>query len=124
MEIESLKVPPALISSIALLWLRESPPLNGKVGLCYPVLQALFEVVESCHEEKLLQEKFRVQHGNVGSPAYQCVGGVRQSVKHVVSDQSAVLGPNQRLEQVVDHFCVNRTCVSVLKCIFAHFYSC
>lgn len=106
---ESLKVPPALISSIALLWLRESPPLNGKVGLCYPVLQALFEVVESCHEEKLLQEKFRVQHSNVGSPAYQRVGGVRQSVKHVVSDQCAVLGPNQRLEQVVDHFCVNRT---------------
>lgn len=106
---ESLKVPPDLISNIALLWLRESPPLNGKLGLCYPVPQALFEVVESCHEKKLLQEKFRVQHSDVGSAAYQRVGGVGQSVKHVVSDQSAVLGPSQRLEKVVDHFCVNRT---------------
>lgn len=109
MEMESLKVPPDLISNIALCWLRKSPPPNGKVGLCYPILQALFEVVESCHKEKLLQEKFRVQHSNVGSPAYQRVGGVGQSVKHVVSDQRAVLGPNQRLKQVVDHFCVNRT---------------
>lgn len=98
MEMESLKVPPDLISNIALLWLRESPPLNGKVSLCYPALQALFEVVESCHKEKLLQEKFRVQHGDVGSTTYQRVGCVGQSVEHIVSDQCAVLGPNQRLE--------------------------
>lgn len=113
MEMESLKVPPDLISNTVIFWLRDSPPLSEKVCLCYPILQALFEVVESCHEEKLLQEKFRVQHSNVGSPAYQCVGGVGQSMEHVVSDQSAVLRPNQRLEQVVNHFCINRTCKRV-----------
>lgn len=110
---ESLKVPPDLISNTVIFWLRDSPPLSEKVCLCYPILQALFEVAESCHEEKLLQEKFRVQHSNVGSPAYQCVGGVGQSMEHVVSDQSAVLRPNQRLEQVVNHFCINRTCKRV-----------
>lgn len=110
---KSLKVPPDLISNTALFWLRDSPPLDVKVCLCCPVLQALFEVVESCHEEKLLQEKFRVQYSNVGSAAYQRVGGVWQSMEHVVSDQSAVLRPNQRLEQVVNHFCINRTCKRV-----------
>lgn len=110
MEMESLKVPPDLMSNTARFGLRDSPPLSGEVFLYYPVLQALFKVVESCHEEKLLQEKFRVQHGNVCCPTYQCVGGVWQSVEHVVSDQSAVLRPNQRLEQVVNHFCINRTC--------------
>lgn len=110
---QSLKVPPDLISNTALFSLRDPFPLDEKVCLCYPVLQALFEVVESCHEEKLLQEKFRVQHSNVGSPAYQRVGRVWQSMEHVVSDQSAVLCLNQRLEQVVNHFCINRTCKRV-----------
>lgn len=113
---ESLKVPPDLISNTALFWQRDSPPLDENVCLCYPIVQALFEVVESCHEEKLLQEKFRVQHGNVGSSAYQRVGGVWQSMEHVVSDQSAVLCPNQRLEQVVNHFCINRTCKKEFRC--------
>lgn len=61
-------------------------PLNTLLFLCYPVLQALFEVVESCHQEKLLQEKFRVQHGYVGSPSDQRVGSVGECMEHVVSD--------------------------------------
>lgn len=110
---QSLKVPPDLTSNAAFSSPRDPSPLDEKLCLRYPGLEALFEVVESCHEEKLLQEKFRVQHGDVGSPAYQRVGRVWQSVEHVVPDQSAVLCLNQRLEQVVNHLCVNRTCKKV-----------
>lgn len=76
MEMESLKVPTDLLSNTRSFWLRNSPPFNEMVCFSYPTVQALFEVVESRHKEKFLQEKFRVQHSNVGSSAYQCVGGV------------------------------------------------
>ena len=68
----------------------------------------LLEVVESRHQEELLQEELGVQHSDVSRSANQGVGSVGQGVEHVVSDQSAVLGVHQRAEKVVDHFCVNR----------------
>ena len=44
----------------------------------------------------------------MGRAADECVGGVGQRVEHVVSDQTAVLGPQQGLHHVVDHLCVDR----------------
>ena len=68
----------------------------------------LLEVVESRHQEELLQEELGVQHSDVSRSANQGVGSVGQGVEHIVSDQSAVLGIHQRAKKVVDHFRVNR----------------
>lgn len=72
--------------------------------------RSLLEVVESRHQEKLLQEEFRVQHGDVSCPANESVGSVGQRVEHVVSDQRAALGFDQGAEKVVDHFGVDGPC--------------
>lgn len=70
--------------------------------------KSLLEVVESRHQEELLQEEFRIQHSDVSGSADQGVGSIGQGVEHVVSDQSAVLGFHQGAQKVVDHFCINR----------------
>lgn len=79
--------------------------------LC-PVTQAalwrpLLEIVESCHQEKLLKEEFWVQHSYMSCTANQSVGSVGQSMKHIMSDQSAALSFHKRAQEVVDHFCIH-----------------
>lgn len=68
-----------------------------------PAPRPLLEVVEPRHQEELLQEELGVQHGDVGGSADQRVGSVGQGVEHIVADQSAVLGLDQRAQEVVDH---------------------
>lgn len=70
-------------------------------------LEALLEIIESCHQEKLLKEEFRVQHSDMGCTANQSVGSVGQSMEHIVSDQSAALSFHQGAQEVVDHFCIH-----------------
>lgn len=71
--------------------------------------EVLFEIAQAGHKEKLLQEQFGIQDCYVRSPPNQCVGRVGQGMEHIVTDQSAGLGPHNRLEQIVDHLCVDRT---------------
>lgn len=78
----------------------------------WPVTQAapwrpLLEIVESCHQEKLLKEEFRVQHSYMSCTANQSVGSVGQSMEHIMSDQSAALSFHQGAQEVVDHFCIH-----------------
>ena len=70
----------------------------------------LLEVVESCHQEELLQEELGIQHSDVSCSANQGVGSAGQGMEHVVSNQSAVLGVHQRAEKVVDHLRQNGSC--------------
>lgn len=72
-------------------------------------LAPLFKVVEPCHQEELLQEKLRVQDGDVGSAANQGVGGVGQSVEHILADQPALFSLHKWLQEVVDHLSVHGT---------------
>lgn len=76
----------------------------GRAGRLRPLL----EVVESHHQEELLQEQLGVQHCDVRSAPDQGVGGVGQRMEHIVPDQRAVLGFHQGAQEVVDHFCINR----------------
>lgn len=76
---------------------------------CQPALVApLFEVVEPYHQEELLQEKLRVQDGDVGGTTNQGVGCVGQSMEHILTDQLALFSLHKRLQEVVDHLCVHR----------------
>lgn len=70
----------------------------------------LLEVAESCHQEELLQEEFRVQDGDVSGASDQRVGRVGEGVEHVLPDQPAVLGLHERLQEVVDHLSVDGPC--------------
>lgn len=46
------------------------------LGIYSTALAPLLEVIEPCHKEKLLQEEFRVQDGDVGGSTDQGVGRV------------------------------------------------
>lgn len=71
------------------------------------LLAPLSEVAEPCHQEELLQEELGVQDSDVGCTANQRVGRVGQSVEHILSDQPALFSLHNRLQEVVDHFCVH-----------------
>lgn len=45
----------------------------------------LLKELEACNKEELLQEDLRIKDGDVGGPANEGVGCVRQSVDDIVS---------------------------------------
>lgn len=83
--------------------------VSGELPKAVPS-KPLLEVVESCHQEELLQEELGVQYSDVSCSANQGVGSAGQGMEHVVSNQSAVLGVHQRTEKVVDHLREDGSC--------------
>lgn len=92
------------------IWKHEvmAPPMNSahfieEGGLGLP------KVFKAHYKEELLQEDLAVQHGDVGGPADQGVGGVGQGVDHVIADQAAVRILQNRQEKVLDHLRIHWT---------------